>query len=607
MDQAEYEMDQAEYESYVAGRAAEVLAGVVEQEQGKIGSIWTVHAQLALGQATVDQVHQSVVRDLAQDGAAAGQGRGPFQLLPAALLLRRWSAQLAPETIDQIQQLFCGGPTDRGNTENHWLMYYTGLLLAAEYWADQGVLFNGRPPGVIRAEATRWILGTIQRTACLGHHEYDSTGYHITHLAPYLGLWEHAGDAHLHRQVEQVLAVLVADMALEYFHGAWAGGHSREGYRQNTWSRVGSVQTLQYLYFGGQTFDPVDHIHAHAIPAAVSPYRPPALFAAIALDRSRPHAVRKTRAPRNIIRHAEHDAEPVRKYTWMSRSFALGSTQLGLPGAPAGPIDLVSWDLTWKGPRHNAKIVCNHPYVHPGRFSAFLGTLPQSARRQIGDDKPYLQRQDRLFGASPYEGMMQHQGTIIVLYRIPADDESPFVNLFLPRNIDWIARKGWLLAAPGGFYLALRPIGSYAWERIRESSSDSLLVRDGDLIDGWLLRLGNPDAGLVLEAVEEDRISDFAAYCQRRTDSDVDLSGWPGEERVAVSSIDGVRLEMTFDGPHKVDGTAIDYDAWPLYDAPGAQAEVNTGKVLFRYGNRQVALDFGVDPDTPMIPMRVIG
>ena len=605
-------MDQAAYEREVGARIREVLEAVGEGVVGpvggeRIGSMWMVHAHLSRGRATSSQVHESVVRQLDDPKVRDDGGAGPFHVLPAMLLLCRWEPHLAPETVAIIRRTFCEGVTQRGNTENHWLMYYTGILLAAERWADDPVLINGRPPAVMRAEATRWILGTIERTARLGHHEYDSPGYHMEHMAPYLGLFEHARDEHLRHQVEKVLSLLVADMALEYFRGSWAGGHSREGYRQNTWTRVGPIQTLQYIYFGGEDFDPGCHIHGYAIPSAVGTYRPPALLAQMALNRSQAHVVRKTKAPRSIIRHTERDPAPVRKYTYMSRSFALGSSQIGLPGPPAGPIDLVSWDLTWHGPKHQAKIGCNHPYVHPGRFSAFLGPLPQAARRAIGDQKPYLQRLDRLFGASPYERMMQHEGTVVVLYRIPPDDEAPFANLYLPRSVEWVARDGWLLGELEGFYVAVRPIGSYTWELIREAKQDEIMVSDGDLIDTWLLRIEDPCAGLVLEAVEANEAGSFGEYCSRRATSDVNLAGWPRDHRVCVDTFCGVRLDMVYDGPHTVDGQAIDYNAWPLYESPGAQAEVNTGRMVFRHGGSEHALDFGIDPDAPMIPMRVIG
>ena len=595
-------MNQESYSREVDGRAKEIVRAMAER---KAESLWAAHALLSVGRGH-DRIGEIVRRDLG--GFTLGlSGAGPFQVLPAMLLLCRWEDELDSETVEIIRRFFTQGVLERGNTENHWLMFYAGNLLAAERWADEPLFWNGRPPAAVHAEATRWILGTIERTARIGHHEYDSPGYHIEHMAPLVGLYEHAKDPQLRAQVERVLTLLVADMALEYYRGSWAGGHSREGYRQNTWTRSGPIQTLQYLYFGGEPLDPEVHLHGFAVPATVSSYRPPALLAEIALDRSTPHAVKKTKAPRTIFRHVEREARPVRKYTWMSRSFALGSSQLGLPGAPAGPIDLVSWDLTWHGEKHEAKIGCNHPYLDPGRFSAFLNPLPRDARRAIGGGKPYLQRPDRLFGASPYERMMQHEGTVIVLYRIPPDDESPFVNLYLPMSAEWVAKGAWLFAELDGFYVGIRPIGRYIWEHIRESSNDSTMVSEGGLIDTWLLRILDAHAGLVLEAVEADDAGAFAAWCDRRASDDADLSGWPDGSVVRVPSTGGSMLELEYDGAHRVDGESIDYDSWPLYDSPGAHALVNTGTMRFGHGDDRIEVDFEIDPAKPLMPMRVVG
>ena len=66
-------------------------------------------------------------------------------------------------------------------------------------------------------------------------------------------------------------------------------------------------------------------------------------------------------------------------------------------------------------------------------------------------------------------------------------------------------------------------------------------------------------------------------------------------------------MEMYFDGQHRVDGEAIDYDAYPLYEAPGVDAQAGTGRMTFRKGDQEVRLDFGVDASKPLLPIRVIG
>ena len=482
------------------------------------------------------------------------------------------------------------------------------MCIRDRYWSGEDRMWNDLSPEAVKREATRWILGMIERTAVNGHHEYDSPQYHTEHLVPMIILLEHAVDSNLRKQVEQVLALYVADMALEYYYGAWAGAHCREGYRENTWKRSGSISGLQYLYFGDEPFNSIYHTHPFCIPAVTAKYRPPALFAEMALDRTRPYIVKKTKAPRTIYRRVKTEAKPVRKYTYMSPSFALGSSQTGLPGPGSGPIDLISWDLTWQGENQEAKISCNHPYRSPERFSAFLVGYPQQIGRQIGSDKPYLQWPDRLFGASPYERIMQHKGTIIVLYKIPPDDETPYINLFLPRNIAWVERSGWIMGDTGtGAYMALFPIGPYEWTEIREAGSARFLASNPNQIDGWLLRINDIYSGLILETQESEGHESFETFCTSRSALQPDVESWPEQNMVSVDTLEGSRMEMSYDSVHKVDGEPIAYDDYPLYGAPGVDAPLGTGKMKFCRGTHEINLDFCVDNSQPLLPIRVIG
>jgi hypothetical protein len=599
-------MDQQTYNAAVDARAQQILDSA--HAEGRDRGLWAAHALMPHGPSEEDivEIIRSGLWRQAECPARELLG-GPFEILPCMLFLSRWEAQLPDSAVALIRDFMTEAHLERGNTENHWLMAYTGILLAAERWPKAEFAWSGLSAAAIAAEAKRWIGGIIERTALQGHHEYDSTGYHIEHMTAYIGLYEHVQDEALRAQVEKMLTLLVADMALEYFNGAWAGGHSREGYRQNTWTRLGGIQPLQYLYFGGIDFDPVSHTQGFAIPSVAASYRPPALFADMAWDRSAAHVVKKTKAPRTIYRQAREDARPVRKYTYMSRHFALGSTQVGLPGNQAGPIDLVSWDLTWDGPNHQATIVCNHPYRSPDRFSAFLNGFPQHIGRAISTDKPYLQWPDRLFGASPYERMLQHEGCVVVLYDIPSSDDHPFVNVFLPNGHAWRERDGWLFADLGTFYVGLQLIGPYEWTAIREANNANILVREGDLIEGWLLRIHSGQAGLVLEAVEADQTEGFDAFCAARSALQPDLSQWSSDRRVQVQTTTGHALDIAHGGAHRIDGQVVNYDAYPLYEAPGVEAPLGTGKVRFARGDDSVEVDFAIDPQKVLLPMRVIG
>ena len=230
-------MDAERYARQLQERTTEIADHVAALPRH---SMWTADALMARGgdpEAVVEATRRTLGGTVA-GGWDADMG-GPFHILPAMLLYCRWEERLPAAAIDMVRRFMLEGVLERGNTENHWLMYYTGNLLAAERWADEPRLWDGRPPEAMRREARRWILGTIERTARIGHHEYDSPGYHIEHMAPLVGLVEHTRDEELRTQVDKVLKLLVADMALEFYKGSWAGSHSREGYRENTWTRVG--------------------------------------------------------------------------------------------------------------------------------------------------------------------------------------------------------------------------------------------------------------------------------------------------------------------------------------------------------------------------------
>lgn len=581
-------MTEMEYHQQVDTRSHQILQACYER--GHHRSLWGFHAAMACGGDPNELI------DITQGEPEPG----PFNIIPGMFLLGRWENQVPPEAVQNIKKMFLHAPQQRGNTENHWLMFYVGNLLAAERWANEPTLWNGLPSAAMHAEATRWILGMIARTATIGHYEYDSTGYHNEHYVPYLALAEYAQDPHMRHQAKQMVHLLLADMALEYFYGAYAGGHSREG-NVNTWTQVGPGQGLNYLYFGDETFDPNRHCQGYAIPAIAATFRPPPLLARMAQDRNTPHAIRKTKPPRAVYRHVNQPPSPVRKYTWMSRSFALGSTQTGLTEAPAAPIDLTSWDLTWRGARHKAKIVCNHPYQSPRRFSAFLPELPQRVGRAVATGKPYLQVPDRLFGASPYERMMQHEGTLIVQYQIPKDDPTPYVNCFLPDTQTWCEQAGWIFGNFNDFYVGLQIIGSYRWEDIHEPGAD------GNWIDGWLLRIADCHTAVILEAIEADATPSFSDFCAARCRAHCDVSQWPNKNQITVDTVAGDRLKMIYNGLHSINGKHIDYNAYPLFGGPGVEAPMHTGKITFQHNKEELALDFNIDPTTPPVPMRVIG
>tara|TARA_Y100000588_G_scaffold388295_1_gene488162 strand:+ start:591 stop:1382 length:792 start_codon:yes stop_codon:yes gene_type:complete len=222
-----------------------------------------------------DRVERIVAAEtgIEKQGPSARIHMGTFDSLAAMHLICRWGDALTDRSRAMIRERMTRGYHERGNTENHWLMYYTSPLLATERFTDLDVWWNGLRREVIHTEAERWILGMIDRTASIGHHEYESPVYHGWHIQPMIALADHAEDEHLGNQARQMATLYLADMALDVLRGGFAGGHSRES-TQNTWTDVNEAATLIHYYFGMPTTEPV-HQNQQMAPTMVAAYQPP--------------------------------------------------------------------------------------------------------------------------------------------------------------------------------------------------------------------------------------------------------------------------------------------------------------------------------------------
>ena len=118
-------MSESEYRRQVDARSRQMLEAM--RDRGACNSMWTVHALLE-GGGDAGEVSAIVERGLNEES-------GPFQIFSALMLLVRWEDRLEPAAVDRIRQLMTSDLPVRGNTENHWLMYYVGSLLGAERWA----------------------------------------------------------------------------------------------------------------------------------------------------------------------------------------------------------------------------------------------------------------------------------------------------------------------------------------------------------------------------------------------------------------------------------------------------------------------------------------
>jgi hypothetical protein len=135
---------------------------------------------------------------------------------------------ILPDSLHRkIREAFHVRTMYRGDTENHWVMYYAGMYLAAQTWPRESRdrWFNGKSSDENFAEATAWLDRWMRITTTVGQGEFDSPTYMTVFLCPLLVLQQFAADSTMKRRADDGL--LLADFAAEHQGELW-GRHSRD-------------------------------------------------------------------------------------------------------------------------------------------------------------------------------------------------------------------------------------------------------------------------------------------------------------------------------------------------------------------------------------------
>ncbi len=85
------------------------------------------------------------------------------------------------------------------------------------------------------------------------------------------------------------------------------------------------------------------------------------------------------------------------------------------------------WALAFNSKKERVEITSNHPYY-------------------LDEEKP----ENSFQGLSPYQRLLHHKNTLMVLYQIPNEDKYPMANLRIPQGLDrLVEREGWVFVERG--------------------------------------------------------------------------------------------------------------------------------------------------------------
>jgi len=507
----------------------------------------------------------------------AGPTGDMFWMFPVTAIAYLDQGQLSPSAREALHKAWQTYMPYRGDTENHFLLYYTTLYLMSQLWPDQ-TWFTGKSSAANMAEARQWIESWVLLTTTRGQGEYDSPHYMGVYLLPmsYLAAW--AKDPAMKKRATMMLDYLIADYAPENLDGLYVGAHARvyEDQLVEKWKGVSS--DFGYLWFAlaRPLPFPDNYILYYLVASA---YEPPEILKRIATDRSVPYTHYELKRTRNRWRYNDDLNGPVYKTTYVREEYAVGSDQGGI----LQPIQEHSWDVTWHVP--DPRGVQNtfftlHPYSSIHELQTYFVFGPDSGTEGVVRSKKTYDSPDKLLGGSPYEKIAQDKDALIALYDIPPDTRFPHINGFFSKDLGEVREdaSGWIFMSAGdSAYIACRPLQPYVWKPI----------------EGGGRRLFSPELknGVVVQVAAQSEFPNLEAFGRAIAALPLEVSLDP-TPHVRFRSLRGADIDFVFGETPKVNGQPLDYEHWPLFGGPFLEAARDSQQLIVKYQGMRRVLDF---------------
>jgi hypothetical protein len=482
----------------------------------------------------------------------------------------------------------------RGDTENHWCMYYSALFLAAEQWPNlpASEWYNGKSSDENLQDAKGYLIHWIKITTTIGQGEFDSPDYFPEYATPMVLLSQYAQDPEMKLRGQMMADYLFADFAAEHLDGQYIGGFSRIYQPAVYEPLLSGASAFAYLYFGmGEATN-----SGWAVLPALSDYRLPDLIYRIAVDRSKNYVEKERKRVRNVIRYGKEMNPPVYKYSYITKDYGLGSLQGGI----LQPIQQHTWGVRYTYGRPYTTIFGLHPYWSGLELGMFF---PEEVKTLIADvvaSKGTYNNPDKWTSSSPFERTFQYKNTLIVLYDIAPGTTTEHIDGFFPRNLQEriVDPSGWILCKAGETYVGWYPLQEYEWKEEpgdpgRSSSVGSQSENEHIKETGcWRLRTHQLQNGYVVEVRSKDEVGSFDQFCAQLRTHIPQSSLKPGNVSVRYRTLGGDTMAFAFPEGRTLNGRTIDLSKTKLFDGPYMHAEVGSEKLTITYKNERRILDF---------------
>lgn len=518
-----------------------------------------------------------------------------FWMFPCIGAYLHGKDRMSPATKAAVRNAWKSYAPYRGDTENHWAMYYSSLFLACEQWPGLpgSEWFNGKSSDENRIDAKEYIVHWMTIATTIGQGEFDTPHYFAEYAVSMSLLADFARDPEMKQRGKMMFDYLLADFAVEHLDGQYLGGYSRIYQPEVFKPLMSPASAYAWLFFG--TGEPSQSVWV--LVPALGNYEIPEIIYNVATDRSRSYVERERKRVRNVIRFGKEKNPPVYKYTYVTKDYGLGSLQGGL----LQPIQQHTWGVRYTYGRPYTTIFGLHPYWSSQELGMFF---PEEIKPLIADvvgSKGTYNNPDKWTGGSPFERTFQNTNTLLVLYDIEPGTMTEHIDGFFPRNLQVriVDPSGWILCKAGDTYIGWYPLQEGEWieETDPPGQTKNAVGRPEDIerskeTGNWRFRSHSLQNGEVVEVRSKTEIGSFENFCDALRSRKPKAVLKPGAVSIEYTTLGKDRMKFTFPDSRWLNGRPIDLSKTPLFDGPFLHADAGSQKLSITHGNQKLDLDF---------------
>jgi len=481
----------------------------------------------------------------------------------------------------------------RGDTENHWAMWYACLLLMSEQWDNEPGTewFSGKSSSENFQEAREYIFEWAKITTTIGQGEFDSPDYILEYIIPTTLLAEYALDKEVKKLGLMLTDYIFADFAAEHLDQQYIGGYSRIYERGLFRPKYSPSSVFAYIYFG--VGEP--RTHGWVLFPVLTSYILPDIIYKIATDRSQPYIHKERKRVRNVIRYGKKRNPPVYKYNYITKDYGIGSLQGGI----LQPIQQHTWGVRYTYGKPFSTIFGLHPYWSLYEIGMFFPEEVKTVMAAITASKTTYNNPDKWTGGSPFERTFQYKNTLIVLYDIPPGTTSEHIDGFFPANLEQriVSESGWIFCKAGDTYIGWFPLQPGVWsEEYERSQQDAESNFKTDNLSrkprNYRFRSHELQNGYIIEVRSKDEIGSFENFKNNLIKHVPSSVLEPGNLTVKYQTLDNNKMIFSFPDKRELNGKTIDLSNFKLFEGPFLHAEVGSQKLTITHKGKKMKLDF---------------